>query len=139
MPSPRINVVKCLLSGAIFCTVLVSRSPAAIGLSPTIAAPGSSTVITASSFIGTSQATFNGHQAVFQVDSATKITAIVPLAATTGLVEVTTPYQALRPTARASRSSRKRGMPYRTFPRLLTLTVHGALDGHPHSEALSRL
>jgi len=91
MPSPRINVVKCLLSGAIFCTVLVSRSPAAIGLSPTIAAPGSSTVITASSFIGTSQATFNGHQAVFQVDSATKITAIVPLAATTGLVEVTTP------------------------------------------------
>jgi hypothetical protein len=28
MPSPRVNVVKCLLSGAIFCTVLVSRAPA---------------------------------------------------------------------------------------------------------------
>jgi hypothetical protein len=28
MPSPRINVVKYLLSGAIFCTVLVSRAPA---------------------------------------------------------------------------------------------------------------
>jgi hypothetical protein len=63
----------------------------AISLSPTIAAPGSSTVITGSSFVGTSQVTFSGHPAVFQVDSATKITAIVPLAATTGLVAVTTP------------------------------------------------
>jgi hypothetical protein len=48
-------------------------------------------VIAGSSFTGTSQVTFDGHQAVFQVDSATVITAIVPLAATTCLIEVTTP------------------------------------------------
>jgi uncharacterized protein (TIGR03437 family) len=47
-------------------------------------------IIIGSSFIGTRQVTFNGHQAVFQVDSPTQITAIVPLAAATGPVTVTT-------------------------------------------------
>jgi hypothetical protein len=83
------TILHALAATLLSATMAVAQT--AIGLSPNIAAPGSSTVITGSSFIGTSQVTFNGHQAVFQVDSATKITAIVPLAAMTGLVEVTTP------------------------------------------------
>jgi hypothetical protein len=83
------TIQRALAATLLSATVAVAQT--AISLSPTIAAPGSSTVITGSSFAGTSQVTFNGHPAVFQVDSATKITAIVPLAATTGLVEVTTP------------------------------------------------
>jgi hypothetical protein len=72
-------------------TAAAQTAPTIVGLSPSIAAPGSSTIITGGSFIGTSQVTFGGHKAVFQVDSATQISAIVPLAATTGLIEVTTP------------------------------------------------
>jgi hypothetical protein len=83
------TILHALAATLLSATMAVAQT--AISLSPPIAAPGSSTVIIGSSFIGASQVTFNGHPAVFQVDSATKITAIVPLAATTGLVEVTTP------------------------------------------------
>jgi hypothetical protein len=60
-------------------------------LSPATATPGSSVFITGDCFTGASQVAFSGHKAAFQVDSATRITAIVPLAATTGPIEVATP------------------------------------------------
>lgn len=66
-------------------------SPTTVGLSPAVGPPGDAILITGGSFLGTTQVTFAGHQAVFQVDSASAITAIVPLAATTGTVEVTIP------------------------------------------------
>jgi len=84
-----------LLLGAVAIAQMATNTHAPAvaisSLSPALAAPGSSTLITGSSFTGATQVSFGGQPAVFQVDSATQITAIVPLAATTGMVEVTTP------------------------------------------------
>jgi hypothetical protein len=61
------------------------------GTSPPIAAPGHAVVIEGGSFTGATSVTFGGATAVFQVDTANAITAIVPLAAATGPIEVVPP------------------------------------------------
>jgi hypothetical protein len=52
---------------------------------------GTSIVITGNNFSGTTSVMFNGVSAVFTVDSATHITAVIPAGATPGPITVTTP------------------------------------------------
>ncbi|MDO7845075.1 Ig-like domain repeat protein [Hymenobacter sp. M29] len=64
--------------------------PSVTGFSPTSGASGSSVVITGSGFTGATSVRFGELSAVFTVNSATQITATVPRAASTQLINVTT-------------------------------------------------
>ena len=65
--------------------------PKITSFSPASGAIGTSVVMTGTGFTGVSSVTFNGVSAVFTVNSATQITATVPVNATTGPIRVTTP------------------------------------------------
>jgi hypothetical protein len=65
--------------------------PAITGLSPLSGEVSSEVVITGINFTDATSVTFNGTSASFVVDSSTQITATVPVGATTGKVQVTTP------------------------------------------------
>jgi hypothetical protein len=73
-------------------TVLVGDgTPSITSFTPTSGPGGSSVVITGTNFAGIANVTFSGVPASsYTVDSATQITALVPAAATTGPVAVTT-------------------------------------------------
>jgi Zn-dependent metalloprotease len=65
--------------------------PVISSFTPTSGPAGTSVTITGQNFTGASVVSFNGTSASFTVNSATKITAIVPVGATTGTISVTTP------------------------------------------------
>ncbi|MBF9220547.1 IPT/TIG domain-containing protein [Hymenobacter ruricola] len=64
--------------------------PTITGLSPASGAAGSNVVITGSGFTGATSVRFGELSAVFTVNSSTQITAVVPRAASTQLLNVTT-------------------------------------------------
>lgn len=67
-------------------------APSFTGFSPAYGLPGTSVVITGTSFTGASAVSFNGVSApAFTVNSATQITVAVPATATTGAISVITP------------------------------------------------
>jgi len=66
-------------------------SPPVISSIPSRGTIGTAIVITGTNFTGTTAVAFNGVAASFTVNSATQITAIVPAAAASGPVTVTTP------------------------------------------------
>ncbi|QMU30932.1 choice-of-anchor D domain-containing protein [Adhaeribacter radiodurans] len=65
--------------------------PKITSFTPTFGPTDASVVITGTSFTGTTSVKFNGTEASFTVNSATKITALVPANASTGIISVTTP------------------------------------------------
>ena len=65
-------------------------APTVGGFSPLSGLVGSSVTVTGTGFSGVSRVAFNGVAAVFNVTSATQITATVPSGATTGRISVTT-------------------------------------------------
>jgi hypothetical protein len=70
----------------------VTFPPTITAFSPTQGPPGTSVVITGTNFTGATSVAFNGTSATnFTVNSATQITAVVPAAATTGRISITTP------------------------------------------------
>jgi len=69
----------------------VSAPAPVITTIPASATVGASIVITGNNFIGATAVLFNGISAMFTVDSATQITAVVPAGATPGPITVTTP------------------------------------------------
>ena len=70
----------------------IPAAPVITGFTPATATPGTSVVISGSSFTGASAVSFGGVAAQsFVVNSATRITAVVPVAAQSGDVSVTTP------------------------------------------------
>ena len=78
----------------------VSATPFLVGVPPTITsftpitgAVGSTVVITGTGFMAASRVTFAGTNApVYSINSATQITVMVPIGATTGAIAVTTPF-----------------------------------------------
>ncbi|MBO2012786.1 beta strand repeat-containing protein [Hymenobacter negativus] len=64
--------------------------PTITGFSPASGASGSNVVITGSGFTGTTSVRFGELSAVFTVNSSTQITAVVPRAASTQLINATT-------------------------------------------------
>jgi sugar lactone lactonase YvrE len=70
----------------------IPPGPRITGFTPATATPGTSVVISGSSFTGASAVSFGGVAAAsFVVNSATRITAVVPATAISGAVSVTTP------------------------------------------------
>jgi hypothetical protein len=69
----------------------VGSAPTITSLLPASGAVGASVAINGTDFTGATSVTFNGLSAGFTVSTAIKITATVPLNATTGSVTVTTP------------------------------------------------
>ncbi len=69
----------------------VQNPPIVTSFSPPAGSIGSSVIIRGANFLDATAARFNGVNASFTVDSATQITAVVPLGANTGPVSVTTP------------------------------------------------
>jgi hypothetical protein len=70
---------------------LVGNAPSIASFTPTTGPVGSTVVITGRNLTGATQVTFNGTVApVYSVNSATQITVVVPIGATTGPVAVTT-------------------------------------------------
>lgn len=69
----------------------VIPAPTIISFTPTFGFAGDTVVITGTDFLGATIVRFNGISAIFEVDSATQITATVPPAATTGPITVYTP------------------------------------------------
>ena len=82
------TAVSTATSGSSFTVV---PAPAITSFTPARSAPGGLVIITGTNFTGASQVTFNGVVATFTVNSATQITATVPVGATTGLLAITTP------------------------------------------------
>ncbi len=74
-------------------TVYYTSPPTITGFSPGSACSGTTpnVVITGTNFTGATNVSFNGTAAAFTVNSATQITATLPVGATTGLISVTTP------------------------------------------------
>jgi len=71
-------------------TVTVAAAPAISGFSPSSAAVGTQVQLSGSGFTGATSVKFNGVSADFSVGSDGAITAVVPTAATSGPVSVTT-------------------------------------------------
>ncbi|MDQ2772713.1 MAG: M12 family metallo-peptidase, partial [Bacteroidota bacterium] len=69
----------------------VVPAPVVASFTPARSAPGGLVVITGSYFTGSTQVLFNGVAATFTVNSATQITATVPVGATTGPIAITSP------------------------------------------------
>jgi hypothetical protein len=69
----------------------ISGQPTIAGFAPASGTIGSAVTITGTKFTGGQAVKFNGVSAVFNVDSATQISATVPANATTGPISVTTP------------------------------------------------
>jgi hypothetical protein len=70
----------------------IPPGPRITGFTPATATPGTSVVISGSSFTGASAVSFGGVAATsFVVNSATRITAVVPVGGQSGAVSVTTP------------------------------------------------
>jgi len=65
--------------------------PRITGFAPNNGTAGTSIVLTGSNFLGATAVSFNGGNASFTVNSATQITATVPVDATQGKITVTTP------------------------------------------------
>ena len=73
-------------------TLAAPAAPTITSFTPTSGPVGTSVVITGTNFTGATQVAFNGTAtANFTVDSATQITAVVPMGATTGTITVSTP------------------------------------------------
>ena len=83
------SVTLAGFAAAISCAVNV---PSITSFTPTSGLPGTAVVITGTNFTGATGMSFNNTPAtVFAVNSATQITATVPVGTTTGIVRVTTP------------------------------------------------
>jgi hypothetical protein len=65
--------------------------PTITSFTPTSGPTGTSVVITGTAFTGASSVKFNNTTATYTVNSATQITATVPVSATSGVISVTTP------------------------------------------------
>lgn len=76
------------ISAASFTVVI---APSITGFTPASGPVGASVTIDGNNFTGTTNVTFNGVAAAFIVNSATEITATVPVGATTGVVAVRKP------------------------------------------------
>jgi len=76
--------------GASFDVNATSCLPTIISFSPTSGPPGTGVTITGTNLLGVTDVEFNGAAATFSSVSSTQITAIVPGAATTGPIDVTT-------------------------------------------------
>ena len=72
-------------------TVTSSPTPTLGGFTPDSGPVGTSVTLTGVGLTGATVVRFNGTAAVFSVDSATQITAMVPVGATSGTIAVTTP------------------------------------------------
>jgi lysophospholipase L1-like esterase len=65
--------------------------PQISSFSPTSGEAGSTVTISGQNFLGATSVTFDGAEAVFNVSSATQVTATVPGGATSGRIRITTP------------------------------------------------
>ena len=74
-----------------YTTAAVVPAPTLTGINPASGPVGTSVTLTGTGLSGATAVRFNGTAAVFNVDSATQITATVPAGATSGTVAVTTP------------------------------------------------
>ena len=71
---------------------MAAAAPTITSFSPTIGAPGTAVTITGTDFSGATAVRFNGTNAAsFNVDSNTQVTAVVPVKATSGPIQVVTP------------------------------------------------
>lgn len=91
-----ISVERFTVTGALPVTSLAALAattamPAVSSFSPASGPPGTSVTLIGSGFTGATGVAFNGAEAAFRVYSDTQIMAIVPPAATTGRITVTTP------------------------------------------------
>ncbi len=68
-----------------------ANPPTITSFTPPCNRPGTRVVITGTNFTGATRVTFNGRAATFTVNSPTRITATVPVGATSGRITVTTP------------------------------------------------
>ena len=76
---------------SVLIQTLTAPAPVITGFTPGDALVGASVTITGTSFTGATAVSFNGVNAsTFNVDSATQITATVPVGASTGAISVTT-------------------------------------------------
>ena len=86
------NVTVTAPAGTYISSKQFKVVPVVSSFLPTSGPVGTQVVITGSGFLGATKVTFGGVKAtVFSVDSATQITATVPIGAKTGSVAVTTP------------------------------------------------
>ena len=86
-----VSVTTAVSTATSASSFTVVPAPVITAFTPPRGAPGTTVVITGSYFMGTTQVTFNGVAATFNVNSATQITATVPVGATTGLIALTSP------------------------------------------------
>ena len=82
------NANVCLKA---YTTTAVIPPPTLTGFTPASGLAGTSVTLTGTGLAGATAVRFNGTAASFGVDSATQITAVVPAAASSGSVAVTTP------------------------------------------------
>jgi hypothetical protein len=88
--SPVSSPVRSVVARVNFAQV-PRPGPTITAFSPTSGAAGISVAIAGTNFAGATTVQFNGTNAGYVVDSATQITATVPVGATSGTISVTTP------------------------------------------------
>ncbi|MFT3947521.1 MAG: T9SS type A sorting domain-containing protein [Agriterribacter sp.] len=84
------NKLTLLIASLGFVFFCYAQAPTISGFTPLSAAPGMNVVITGTNFSTATVVTFNGVSAGFTVNSATQITAVVPVASS-GVIQVTNP------------------------------------------------
>jgi hypothetical protein len=77
--------------GVSLAAACYAQAPTIASFSPSLSAVGLPVYIAGTNFTGATSVTFDGKRAPFLVDSPELIVALVPLAASNGLVKVTTP------------------------------------------------
>jgi len=84
-------VTVTTLVGTLTSNTVFRVGPTIVGFNPTSGTVGTPVVITGTGLTQTTEVTFNGVSASFVINSATQVTALVPMGADTGPIVVTTP------------------------------------------------